>query len=92
MGLVAGKELELVGSHGFSSDQDLAELLQWVAKKRIDPERLVERTVSLQEGAQAIQDMDHGSPLGMTIVTEFRSQKDIEYQEPATTKTRTSRL
>jgi alcohol dehydrogenase len=74
MGLVASKELELVGSHGFAAD-DLPELLQLVASGVLDPSQLVERQVSLQEGAQAIQDMDHGSPLGMTVVTQFRSEK-----------------
>jgi alcohol dehydrogenase len=74
MGVVAGKELELVGSHGFAAD-DLPELLQLVASGVLDPSKLVERQVSLQEGAQAIQDMDHGSPLGITMVTQFRSEK-----------------
>jgi alcohol dehydrogenase len=74
MGMVAGKELELVGSHGFAAD-DLPELLQLVASGVLDPSKLVERQVSLQEGAQAIQDMDHGSPLGITMVTQFRSEQ-----------------
>jgi alcohol dehydrogenase len=74
MAVVAGKELELVGSHGFAAD-DLPELLQLVASGVLDPSKLVERQVSLQEGAQAIQDMDHGSPLGITMVTQFRSEK-----------------
>lgn len=74
MGLVASKELELVGSHGFAAD-DLPELLQLVASGVLDPSKLVERKVTLQEGAQAIQDMDRGSPLGITMVTQFHSEK-----------------
>jgi alcohol dehydrogenase len=74
MGLVASKELELVGSHGFAAD-DLPELLQLVASGDLDPSKLVERQVSLRKGAQAIQDMDNGSPLGITMVTQFRSEK-----------------
>jgi alcohol dehydrogenase len=72
MGLVAGKELELVGSHGFAADE-LLELLKWVSEGFVDPARLVERQVSLEEGGQAIQDMDHASPLGIIIVTDFHS-------------------
>jgi alcohol dehydrogenase len=54
MAVVAGKELELVGSHGFAAD-DLSELLQLlVASRALDPSKLVERQVTLQEGAQAI--------------------------------------
>jgi alcohol dehydrogenase len=71
MGIVAGKELELVGSHGFAAT-DLPDILQWVSDGLIDPSRLVERHVSLEQGAQAIQDMDHGSPIGIIVVTEFQ--------------------
>jgi len=70
MGLVAGWEIEIYGSHGFSSD-DLPGLLDMVAQGGLDPGRLVEREVTLAEGAQAIQDMDKGSPLGITMVTKF---------------------
>jgi len=72
MGLVAGRELELVGSHGFDA-QDLPALLQMIVDGKLDPARLVEKEVTLEEGAQAIQDMDHGSPLGITVVTKFRT-------------------
>jgi alcohol dehydrogenase len=74
MGLVAGRELELVGSHGFAAD-DLPGLLQMVAEKKLDPSRLVEKEVTLEEGAKAIEDMDKGSPLGITVVTKFQSEK-----------------
>lgn len=74
MGLVAARELEIIGSHGFSAD-DLPDLLQLVADKELDPGRLVERLVSLEEGAQALQDMDNGSPLGMTVI-QFDTKQD----------------
>jgi alcohol dehydrogenase len=74
MGLVAGKELELIGSHGFAAD-DLPDLLQWVATGKLDPSLLVERMVTLQEGCQALQDMDHASPLGMVMITKFGSEE-----------------
>ena len=35
------------------------------------PQDLVEREVSLAEGAAAIEAMDGGSPLGITMVTKF---------------------
>ncbi|KAG7351716.1 alcohol dehydrogenase [Nitzschia inconspicua] len=83
MGIVAGKEVQLVGSHGFASS-DLPDLLQWVSDGLVDPAQLVERHVSLEEGAHAIQDMDHGSPLGITVVTDF--------QKPSTNGPVTSKL
>ncbi|CAB9522937.1 L-threonine 3-dehydrogenase [Seminavis robusta] len=71
MGLVAGRELELVGSHGFAA-VDLPDLLEMVVSGKLDPGKLVEKEVTLEEGARAIEDMDNGSPLGMTIVTKFQ--------------------
>ena len=70
MTLVTGREIEIVGSHGFGAS-DLPKLLDLVASKRLDPGRLIDREVTLAEGAKAIQDMDHGSPLGITMVTKF---------------------
>jgi alcohol dehydrogenase len=72
MGLVAGHEIEIYGSHGFAAD-DLPRLLDLIAEGSIDPSVLVERQVSLEEGAQVLMDMDQGSPLGITVITRFRS-------------------
>lgn len=74
MGLVAGWELEIFGSHGFAAS-DLPGLLDMVATGALDPGVLVEREVTLAQGARAIQDMDNGSPLGITMVTTFRESK-----------------
>eukprot|EP00549_Striatella_unipunctata_P005269 CAMPEP_0118680370 /NCGR_PEP_ID=MMETSP0800-20121206/4327_1 /TAXON_ID=210618 ORGANISM="Striatella unipunctata, Strain CCMP2910" /NCGR_SAMPLE_ID=MMETSP0800 /ASSEMBLY_ACC=CAM_ASM_000638 /LENGTH=263 /DNA_ID=CAMNT_0006576511 /DNA_START=15 /DNA_END=803 /DNA_ORIENTATION=- len=67
---VVGKELEIVGSHGFRAT-DMPHLLQLVAEKKLNVGALIERRVTLEEGARAIQDMDHKSPLGFTVVTDF---------------------
>ena len=79
MGLVAGRELELVGSHGFAAD-DLPRLLDMVATGQLDPLRLVEQCVSLEEGAQVLMDMDTKSPLGMTVITKFSTTSGDSYQ------------
>jgi alcohol dehydrogenase len=70
MGLVAGRELQLIGSHGFAAD-DLPHLLQMVSSGRLDPLQLVEKEVSLEEGARTLEAMDKTSPTGMTIITDF---------------------
>jgi hypothetical protein len=86
MSLVAGRELTIVGSHGFDA-HDLPDLLELVAaaktnddddddddddnKVLMDPCQLVEREVSLEEGCRALQDMDHTSPLGIVMITTF---------------------
>jgi len=70
MDLVVAQEIEIVGSHGFAAT-DLPHLLKMVASGKLDPSRLIEREVTLEEGARAIEAMDHGSPLGITMVTQF---------------------
>lgn len=70
MDLIAGREIEIIGSHGFAAT-DLPALLQMVATNKLDPTVLIEREVTLEEGARAIEAMDHGSPLGITMVTKF---------------------
>jgi alcohol dehydrogenase len=78
MSLVAGKELHLIGSHGFDAAKDLPDLLDLVAtnSKIMDPSKLVERHVSLEEGCKALQDMDHASPLGIVMITSFGTTDD----------------
>ncbi len=70
MGMVVAKELEIVGSHGFAATE-LPDLLQLVATKKLDVKKLIEQESTLTEGAEALMAMDHGSPLGMTMITTF---------------------
>eukprot|EP00928_Gymnodinium_smaydae_P053170 TRINITY_DN37220_c0_g1_i1.p1 TRINITY_DN37220_c0_g1~~TRINITY_DN37220_c0_g1_i1.p1 ORF type:complete len:354 (-),score=54.81 TRINITY_DN37220_c0_g1_i1:349-1410(-) len=70
MARVAGWELEILGSHGCDA-ADFPDILAMVEKGTLQPEKLVEKEITLAEGAKAIMDMDGGSPLGMLIVTDF---------------------
>ena len=70
MARVAGWELEIVGSHGCAA-ADFPAILELVRRGVLRPEQLVEREVGLAEGAAAIEAMDGGSPLGITVVTDF---------------------
>jgi len=70
MARVANWELELIGSHGCDA-RDFPAILEMVAAGKLNPSALVEKEVSLAEGCQALHDMDHGSPLGMTVITSF---------------------
>jgi alcohol dehydrogenase len=79
MAQVAGQELELVGSHGLAAS-DMAHVVDLVARGKLAPNQLVERHVTLAEGAQALMDMDHGSPLGITMITSF----ECEVVKPST--------
>lgn len=70
MGMVVGKELDIVGSHGCASE-DMPRILSLVQCGKLDPKKLIEREVTLEEGAMALMDMDHKSPVGMTMITKF---------------------
>lgn len=72
MGFVAGREIEIIGSHGFAAN-DLPSLLKLVQLKKLDVKKLIEREVTLKEGAEALMQMDNGSPLGMTMITKFEA-------------------
>lgn len=77
MDYIAAREIQILGSHGFSAS-DLSELLQMVATGKLDPSVLIEQEVTLQEGAQAIEDMDRVSPLGIVMVTKFPTVWDLQ--------------
>lgn len=70
MGAVAGRELELVGSHGFAAT-DLPDLLSFVESGKLRVRELVEKEVNLREGVEALMAMDRESPLGITVITRF---------------------
>ena len=78
MGMIAGKELEIVGSHGCDA-RDMPAILSLVQSGRLDPKKLIEREVTLEEGAQALMDMDHGSPIGMVMITQFTDAPKSRY-------------
>ena len=69
---VAGKEITILGSHGFDA-KVLPNLLDLVAKGTLDPCQSVEALVSLEEGCRALEAMDRQSPLGIVMITHFSS-------------------
>lgn len=79
MARVAGKEIEIVGSHGFDA-QVLPELLELVGRhgSKLDPCQLVHSQVSLEEGCAALERMDRQSPLGIVMITSFRQPSTIQ--------------
>ncbi|KAL3786106.1 hypothetical protein HJC23_003223 [Cyclotella cryptica] len=78
MSRVAGREITIVGSHGFSSVEDssglsaLDHILELVKKGKLHPSKLVDREVSLEEGVQELMNMNKTSPLGIVMITHFR--------------------
>ena len=79
---VAGREISIVGSHGFSSVEDssghsaLDHILELVKEGKLQPKRLINREVSLEEGIQELMKMDNTSPIGMVMITSIRNDTD----------------
>lgn len=68
MDLVVTRELEILGSHGMAA-HDYAAMLASIAQGRLDPRRLVGRTITLDEAPGALMAMDAPQPVaGMTVI------------------------
>ena len=50
----------------------MPKVLELVASGTLNVKALIERECTLEEGARAIEAMDAGSPLGITVVNRFR--------------------
>ena len=63
-------ELEVVGSHAMAA-HTFSELLAMIKAGRIDPGRLIHRTVDLEEGARVLERLDTFEEIGFTIINRF---------------------
>jgi alcohol dehydrogenase len=70
MGKVLSNELEIIGSHGMQAHR-YAEMLEMISAGRLAPEKLIGRTISLEESIDALTSMSEFSNHGVTIITEF---------------------
>jgi len=70
--LVVARELEILGSHGMAA-HDYVVMLASIVEGRLDPSRLVGRTISLAEAPAALMAMDGPPPVaGMTVILPGR--------------------
>ena len=67
MDRVIAQELAILGSHGMPA-VDYPAMLDLIASGALDPERLVTRTVGLDEAGVAMAAMDAPTGPGMTII------------------------
>lgn len=79
MARIAGREITVVGSHGFSAAEDgegfsaLDHILHLVETGKLQPKQLIEKEVSLEEGVRELMNMNKSSPTGMVMITDFTS-------------------
>jgi alcohol dehydrogenase len=70
MDRVIGWELELKGSHGMQAHRYGA-MFNMIGTGKLQPEKLIGRTLSLAEAPQALMEMDRFAGVGIGIITSF---------------------
>ena len=71
MDRVIAWELDLLGSHGMAA-VDYPAMLELIEQGRLEPQRLVERVIGLEEAAAALPGFDRAAVAGMTIIDPTR--------------------
>jgi len=70
MDIVIGNELEIIGSHGMQAHRYPA-MLAMIQSGKLQPEKLLGRTINLEQSIEALTMMDKVSHPGVTVVTQF---------------------
>lgn len=70
MGLVISNELEIYGSHGMQAHR-YHEMLEMIQRGILQPQRLIGKTISLDESAEELANMNNFSNIGVTVIDRF---------------------
>ncbi len=70
MDIVVAYELEIIGSHGMQSHK-YPEMLEMIKNGKLHPEKLIERTISLDEVTIELPKMDKFENKGVLIIDSF---------------------
>jgi alcohol dehydrogenase len=70
MGRVLSNELEILGSHGMQAHR-YSDMLAMIAAGALEPERLIGKTICLEEAIAELTSMDKFGNTGVTVITEF---------------------
>ena len=70
MSKVIANELEILGSHGMQAYR-YAEMLAMIQSGKLAPEKLIGKTISLEESIEALMNMDRFDGTGVTVITRF---------------------
>ena len=70
MDKVIANELEVLGSHGMPAHRYDA-MLAMIESRKLAPERLIARTVNLEQAIEALTGMDRSDAPGIAVITDF---------------------
>jgi alcohol dehydrogenase len=71
MDRVIAWELDQLGSHGMAA-ADYPDMLRLIERGSLEPQRLIERSISLQEAAALLPDFDRAPVAGITVIDPAR--------------------
>lgn len=70
MDKILANELEIIGSHGMQAHK-YPEMLKMIVDGRLKPQKLVERTISLQEVSSELPDLNNFKNKGILVINSF---------------------
>ena len=70
MDKVMSDELEIIGSHGMQAFK-YAEMLEMIKHGKLEPKKLIEKTISLEEAKIALPNMDKFENTGIVVINSF---------------------
>ena len=70
MSKVIAHELEILGSHGMQAHR-YGDMLAMIQSGKLSPEKLIGKTISLEQSIAVLMNMDKFETAGVTVVTEF---------------------
>ncbi|MGB0384244.1 MAG: zinc-dependent alcohol dehydrogenase family protein [Ardenticatenaceae bacterium] len=70
MDQVIAKELEILGSHGMQAHQ-YGPMLQMITHGKLQPKKLIGKTVTLEESLAELQSMGQFRGVGVTVINQF---------------------
>ncbi len=71
MDLVIAKELEIIGSHGMQAHK-FPEMFEMIKSGKLQPEKLIGRTVDLEQSTEILMNMDKFTETGVTVIDSFQ--------------------
>lgn len=70
MDMVLANELEIIGSHGMQAYK-YPEMLKMISDGKLHPEKLIKRTISLEEVTTALPNMNNFENRGILVINSF---------------------
>jgi len=70
MDQIIANELQIFGSHGIQAHH-YPQLLSMIESGKLSPERLIGKTISLEESLTELTDMNSFQQIGVTVINEF---------------------